>query len=200
MQIIVNTILSRIYGHGRGWVFTPSSFADITDKKTASVTISRLVDKGVIRRLSRGLYDYPRLHPKLGILLPEINEIVKAIVGRDKIRIQPVGAYAANALGLSEQVPSKIIFHTDGRNKKVTIEKTVIEFKHVSTKKISLAGKEAGLVIEALRYIKLRNITKDMILKLSNNLQHTTKKDLIKNIQLAPDWMAPILKEIVGVG
>ena len=197
MQSIGNTILSRIYGHGRGWVFTPGNFTDIADKKTASVTLTRLAEQGKIRRLSRGLYDYPRTHKKLGILFPDINVVIQAIVGRDKIRLQPIGAYAANALGLSEQVPSKVIFLTDGQNKKVTIGKMVIEFKHTSTKKIALAGKEAGLVIEALRYMKLRNISKNMIQHLSEKLHPSTKKDLKKNIRLAPDWMTAILKDII---
>lgn len=197
MQHINNTVLSRIYGHGRGWVFTPGSFADIADKKTASVMLSRLAEQGKIRRLSRGLYDYPRTHKTLGILFPDISVVVQAIVGRDKIRLQPIGAYAANALGLSEQVPAKIIFLTDGQNKKITIGKTAIEFKHTSTKKIALAGKEAGLVIEALRFIKQRNISKNMIQNLSEKLHASTKKDLKKNIRLAPDWMTPILKEII---
>ena len=198
MQTIGNAILSRIYGHGRGWVFTPGSFTDITEKKTASVALGRLVEKGEIRRLSRGLYDYPRTHPKLGVLYPDINSVVKAIVGRDKIRLQPAGAYAANVLGLSEQVPAKIVFLTDGKNQKVSIGKMIIEFKHTSTKKIALAGKEAGLVIEALRYLKERNISKSMIKKLSGKLSTSTKTELMKNIRLAPDWMVPFLKEAVS--
>ncbi len=72
--------------------------------------LHRLVKQGVLRRLARGLYDYPRSHPQLGMLTPSVDTIAQALAGRDRLRIQPSGAYAANLLHLSEQVPAKAVF------------------------------------------------------------------------------------------
>lgn len=110
MQHVKSTVISRIYGHGRGWVFTPKAFADIASPTTIGPTLSRLVEEGRIRKLARGLYDYPKTHPQLGSLLPPVESVAKAIAGRDHIRLLPSGAYAANLLGLSEQVPAKVVF------------------------------------------------------------------------------------------
>ena len=80
-----------------------------------------LVQRKILRRLARGLYEYPREHPELGTLSPDIQKVAKALAGKDRIRLQPAGAYAANLLGLSEQVPAKAVFLTDGPSRTVKI-------------------------------------------------------------------------------
>ena len=57
---------------------------------------------------------YPKEHPVLGPLAPSAEAVARTLAGRDHTRLQPAGAYAANALGLSEQVPAKAVFLTDG--------------------------------------------------------------------------------------
>ncbi|MEO7276222.1 MAG: DUF6088 family protein [Vicinamibacterales bacterium] len=76
---------------------------------------------GTIRQLGRGLYDYPKPHPSLGQLSPTPDALAKAMAGRDRVRRQPSGAYAANLLGLSEQVPAKVVFLTDGPSQVVHV-------------------------------------------------------------------------------
>lgn len=39
--------------------------------------------------------------------------MVQAVAGKDRLRTQPAGVYAANMLGLSEQVPAKVVLLTD---------------------------------------------------------------------------------------
>ena len=124
------------------------------------------------------------------------HTIVKAIIGRDKIRYQPTGAYAANMLGLSEQVPSKVVFLTDGVSRKIVIAKFSIEFKKTTAKNMALAGKEAGLVIQALRFLKQQNVNNAIISRLKKIISPETKRDLIKNLRVAPSWMASVIKEI----
>jgi len=150
MQLIKNAILSRIYGHGRGWVFTPKVFADIASPTTVGPTLSRLVSARTIRRLARGLYDYPKIHTELGMLLPSVESIAKAIAGRDRVRLLASGAYAANLLGLSQQVPAKVVFLTDGTSKRIVVDSLTIELRKTAPQYMALAGKESGLVIQAL--------------------------------------------------
>ena len=63
------------------------------------MALTRLTRKGTIRRLARGLYD-PREDPGLGLLPPSMDDIAKALKGRDDSRLQPSGAHGANLLGL----------------------------------------------------------------------------------------------------
>ncbi len=102
-------ILAAIKAQGRGAVFVPTDFLDLGSREAVDIVLHRLVRKGTIRRLARGIYDFPKEHPILGQLLPSPEKIAEALVSRDGMRIQPTGAYAANILGLTEQVPAKVL-------------------------------------------------------------------------------------------
>jgi hypothetical protein len=75
MQSIDDKIISTVYGHGRGFVFTPKLFSSLGDLRVVGTALTRLCRKGTIRRLARGLYDYPRKHPQLGLLSPSIDDV-----------------------------------------------------------------------------------------------------------------------------
>src|SRR4051812_7706281 len=100
-QSIDSKVLSRIHGRGRGSVHVPADFLDLGSRDAIDLALHRLIKKGTIRRLARGIYDYPKQHPKLGTVLPSADTIARALAGRDHARLQPTGAYAANILGLT---------------------------------------------------------------------------------------------------
>ena len=128
-QVIEPKARSLIQGHGRGWVFTPRSLAALGDPRSIGMALTRLSRKGTVRQLARGLYDYPIEHPTLGTIAPSADAIAKALAARDATRLQPAGAYAANILGLSEQVPTRIVFLTDGPSRRVKIGQREIILK-----------------------------------------------------------------------
>src|SRR5437588_8968605 len=103
-------ILARIRGSGRGSVIVPGDFLDLGSRQAVDLALHRLARKGAIRRLARGVYDFPKQHPVLGPLSPSADTVAQALAGRDRTRLQPAAAYAANALGLSEQVPATVVF------------------------------------------------------------------------------------------
>ena len=45
MRPLNKAILSRIYGHGRGWVFTPKHFADLANPNLISALLSKLAKR-----------------------------------------------------------------------------------------------------------------------------------------------------------
>jgi hypothetical protein len=71
VQTIVGKIKSRIRGNGRGWVFSPNQFLDLGNRSAVGVALHRLAREGVIRRLARGLYDYPKRDRRYGTLAPD---------------------------------------------------------------------------------------------------------------------------------
>jgi len=105
----------------------PADFLEIGSREAVDVTLHRLARKGTIRRLARGVHDLPKRHPVLGLLAPSAEAVAKAMAGRDRTRLQPAGAYAANALGLFEQVPAKVLFLTDGPSRTVRISPTTTQ-------------------------------------------------------------------------
>ena len=195
-QTIDNKVVSRIYGKKRGWVFTPITFLDLGSRMAVDQALGRLTKTGTIRRLSRGLYDYPAKHPDFGDLPPNYDRIAQALVGRDNLKIQPSGAYAANLLGLSDQVPAKIVFLTDGPNRKVQVGKRTIVLKRTTPRNMATAGRISGLVIQALRYLKQVNVDSAVIVKLKRRLSDDDKDILMNDIRYAPAWIGNIFRKI----
>ncbi|MBU4372751.1 MAG: hypothetical protein KKH02_13990 [Proteobacteria bacterium] len=196
MQSIDSKVLSRIYGRGKGCVVTPGDFLDLGSRQAVDLALHRLVKKATLRRLARGLYDYPRTDPDLGPLFPTTDAIVKALKGRDKILLQPSGGYASNLLGLSDQVPMKILFLTDGPARRVQIGKQIIMLKHTTPRAMATAGRVSGLVIQALRHIGQRYVDDAIVTRLQKRLSEDDRKQLLRDIRYAPAWIAAILRRV----
>jgi hypothetical protein len=196
MQSVDSSMLSRIYGDGRGSVFTPSRFLDLGSRDAVDKVLSRLVQKGTIRRLARGLYDYPEHHQIMGILAPSPDAIAQALAGKQGIRLQPSGAYAANRLGLSTQVPARIVYLTDGPSRTVRVGNQEIRLQRTTPRIMGPSDRISGLVIQALRHLGQRHVDDAVIQTLQRKLSDQDKKRLIKDIAYAPAWVGKHLREI----
>jgi hypothetical protein len=189
-------MISSINGHGEGWVFTPAAFARLGDPRSIGMALTRLTRKGAIRQLARGLYEVPRVHPKLGTVPASTDDIAKALAGRHAIRLQPAGAYAANVLGLTEQVPVRAVFLTDGPTRRVKIGKREIVLKRTSPRFMATAGRPSGLVIQALRSIGQRHVDESTVRRLRRTLKPEHRAGLMKDAHLAPAWIASIFRRL----
>jgi len=195
-QSIYSKVVSRIYGMKRGCVFTTTHFLDLGSRAAVAKTLERLAGSGTIRRLARGLYDYPEKHPVLGELPANYERIAQALAGRDSLKIQPSGAYAANLLGLTDQVPARIVFLTDGDNRTVQIKKQQIVLKRTTPKNMATAGNVSGLVIQALRYLGKDHVDDKTIGMLKKRLTGDDKRQLMRDLRYAPAWIGSIFRQL----
>ncbi len=193
-------ILKRVRGHGKGWVFTPNHFNDLGSRDAIASALKRHKQAGHIRQLARGLYDYPQTDPQLGVLEPPLDVIVSVLANRDIVRLQPTGAYAANLLGLSTQVPMRITYLTDGLPKTVTVGKRQIILKRTTPRNMAMAGRVSGLVAQALRHLGRDQVDESVINRLKDRLDESSRKVLMKDIQYVSAWIADIFKEIAQEG
>ncbi|MDB5308800.1 MAG: hypothetical protein JWO38_3002 [Gemmataceae bacterium] len=132
----------------------------------------------------------------LGPLAPSAEDIARALAGRDRTRLQPAGAYAANALGLSEQVPAKAVFLTDGPARTVKIGPTTIQLRRTTPKNMEAAGRLSGLLIQALRELGQEHVTQQRRDHLKRTIPADKRRELLKDLRLAPAWMHPIFREL----
>jgi len=198
MQTMRDQIVARIERLGEGKAFSAKDFLDIASRTTIDVTLASLTLCGKIRRIRRGLYDMPKVNPALGgKLSPDIDEAARAIARRQRWKIVPEGAWAANLLGLSTQVPSKIIYLTDGPNNEVPIGRRTIQFKHARPKALAgLEGKMA-LVVQALRYLGKDGVGPREIETLRAGLSSAEKRKLVKDTRFGVDWIYEVANRIV---
>lgn len=195
---IEQQVITRFKRRGQGAVLVPTDFLDLGSRRGVDLALHRLTKEGKIRRLARGIYDYPKTHSKLGLLWPHAETVAAALAGRDQTRLQPAGAYAANLLGLSEQVPARIVFLTDGTSRTVRIGPMVILLRRTTPRNMAAAGRLSGLVIQALRHLGKVHVTEERIAHLKRSLPAAERGKLVRDIKLAPTWMHPILRELGG--
>ncbi|WP_247992036.1 DUF6088 family protein [Bradyrhizobium sp. 186] len=189
--------MKRARAGGRGSVFTPADFLDIGGRAAVDQALSRLAKGGRLRRLARGLYDFPKVHPKLGPLSPGPDDVAQALARETGSRVQISGARAANVLGLSMQVPAKSTYLTDGPPRRVVLGKRTIDLRHASPKHLIAPGSPAGIVVQALRHLGPIRAT-DVVQVAIRQLSARDKKMLAASAVQAPAWMRPTLVSIAN--
>jgi hypothetical protein len=196
MRSTTNAILKRIRAKHRGFVFTPKEFAHLGTRAAVDQALSRLQRSGQIRRLTRGVYEFPRIHPKIGLLSPSPEAVAKAIAKRSATRITVSPAKAANLLGLSTQVPVQNVFWTEGRSRTIRIGNQTVSLKHVAPSKMIGAGTEAGIVIQAVRSLGKEGIHEIPVRSLAKRLPRPVKRAVQRLVPAAPAWSQPVLNQI----
>lgn len=195
MQAVKNKVLKRIYQNGKGSVFSAKDFLDLGSRAAVDQTLARLARNDSIRRLKRGLYDYPKTSDRLGPLSPSPDQIAKAVAAKTGSRLMPSGAHAANALGLSTQVPARLTYLTDGPSRQIQVGNQTITLKHAVPKRFALDGGSA-LAVQALRYLGKDNVDDQVVDTLRQALSDQDKAKLQSKLSTLPGWIVPIAKQL----
>jgi hypothetical protein len=194
-------VASRIRKAAKKWdgAFTPSDFADLGDPRVVGVVLGRLNAKGVIRRIRRGVYEIPEEHPVLGRVGASPKAVLDAISRRDGLELLPSGAYAANLLGLSTQVPARRTYGTAGRRRVVnTAGRAHVELRQRSPRALALAGKTSGWLAEALRHMGRENIDVEQLKQLRAKLTPKDRSELLRDMRYVAAWMRPAFQTVAG--
>ncbi|MDN5215356.1 DUF6088 family protein [Fulvivirgaceae bacterium BMA12] len=190
---VEKSIINKLKKGPKGKIIFPSHFPLIGTPTSTRQAFKRLCDKGILIRLTHGIYLYPKVDESFGIIYPTIEKIAQVIAKRDHARIIPTGTYALHKLGLSTQVPLNIVFLTDGAPRSIKIGKQSIKFKKTTPKNLATKGKISSLVIQALREIGKDNTTSAQIKKITHLLQNEKMGMVEHDARLAPVWIAKIL-------
>jgi len=198
MYSIMHQILARIRAAGRGSVLTPKQFLDIGSRAAVDQTLSRLVRRGVLQRIGRGLYHYPKRSARLGDLAPAPDAVARAYARKTGSTLQVSGAQAANALGLSTQVPARTTFVTDGATRQLRFGNQVIFLRRAAPRRLMGAGTPWGTALQALAYLGKSGVDASVIRRLKHTLSAGHRRALGRHADAAPDWMRPVIAEVSG--
>jgi hypothetical protein len=198
MKSLKDKIVGRIRARGRGQVYVTKDFLDLGSRPAVDQALGRLAKEGPIRRIGRGLYDYPRRNASLNIVLsPDIDRVAQAVARRRGSNLQPSGASAANALGLSTQVPGKNVYLTDAASGKFNIGKQKFTIKRVAPKGVKRRDKVVNPVFQALYFIGKDGITDDVVRRLREMLSAKDKKKLLRQSRYTVDWISDVVRRVV---
>lgn len=190
-------IKKRILTSKYGSVFVATDFADITDKKTASVILTRIESDGIIRRVMRGIYDKPEYNDFLNeYVAPIPDNVAHAIARNFGWTIVPCGDTALNLLGLSTQVPATWVYVSDGTYKEYTFDNTVIRFKRTTNKEVSKVSYKTALTIQALKALGKDKIDESVVKSLRKLLTAEEKTAMLHEAKTATSWIYEYIRQI----
>jgi hypothetical protein len=198
MADLGSRLLGRVKSAPAGAVFSPRMFDDLGNRAAVDQALSRLTKAGKIRRMARGVYDIPKTHPTLGALSPDPDAIAKSIAEQAGYRLQPTPARAANALGLSSQVPAQIVYLIDGSSRKIKVGNQIIHFKHAGPRALLGAGTSAGVALQAIRAFGPDHLTAGIIQQLRQSLPSDAKTGLKQLAHYAPHWMISAIDAVTA--
>lgn len=194
--VVENKVAEKLKKLQKGSILFVDDFLDFGNSESIKKALFRLEEKGLLVRLAHGIYLYPKTDKELGVLYPSAEEIAIAIAKRDRARIIPTGVQALNKLGLSTQIPLKVVFLTDGAARSIKIGKRTITFKKTSPKNLLAKGEISSLVIQALKSIGQNKLEDESLKKLQQILRKEKKENILHDAKLAPAWINKILMSV----
>ncbi|OGI11448.1 MAG: hypothetical protein A2Y40_09535 [Candidatus Margulisbacteria bacterium GWF2_35_9] len=197
MDSLDNKVIARIYGKGRGWSFSKIEFNDLAAQSTVGSILYRLEKKGTISRVIRGIYYYPKESTLVNENIPvDIPMVAEAIARKFDWEIIPSGETALNILGLTNQVPAKYTYMSNGKSNQYKIGKRELEFKKMMMKESNFKHSESNLIVQALRALGKENLSQEYLLKIRNSIAHGKHSLILKDTKSATGWIYEAIREV----
>ena len=180
-----------------GTVFITADFTDMASSDAANRTLLRMVDAGVIRRIMRGVYEYPEYNDFLKeYVAPSPDKVAHALARNCGWTIVPSGDTALNMLGLSTQVPATWLYVSDGPYKEYSFDSITLKYKHTTNKEISKISYKTALVIQALKSLGKDRMTDNIVSSIAKTLSKQEKHVMLKEAKYATAWIYDTIKLI----
>jgi hypothetical protein len=172
------------------------SLLHLGNRAAVDQALSRLARREQLIRVGRGLYVFSVMG-RYGPRAPFIEQVVEALsVQRGEVIVSNTAA-AANALGLTTQVPVRLIYLTSGRSRKFDLEGQVAELRHAPRWQLTLASHPAGRVIRALAYIGPEKAVATLR-SLKKKLPPEVFSELVAAAPQLPTWLVQSIGEVAG--
>lgn len=193
----IKIVRDRIQSFDRGRIFFIQDFIDLDSQGALRIALCDLVDEGMIRRLARGIYCYPRIVDDR-IVLPSEESIAYALASKEKVRILPYGDLAAYQLGLTGMKISMNKYLTDGAPRKIKLYNgQTICFNHTSEVKIfSFKNDTMYQLSAAIRTLGSEAIGALQLNTMREALRSVSEADFKSDISIPPSWVQELLLEL----
>ncbi|MBP3499090.1 MAG: hypothetical protein J6J97_03260 [Akkermansia sp.] len=198
MQKTENKMYSSIRGKGAGCVITNSDFYHLAARGTINRCLTSLRERGIIRSLIVGIYDYPIYSELLQELLaPDIDLVAQAIARKNQWHIQITGDAALNYLGLSTQVPGRYVYLSDAQSREYQIMNRTLEFKRAPLKQTKFQSRQTEIITQALLALGEANTNETTLAKIAAYIKDKERPRILKDSRYAPAWIGELLRKII---
>ena len=193
MTRLPESILLHAQSLSEGGVLSPKEFLHLGGRAAVDQALSRLTKEGKLLRVSRGTYVAP-VSSRFGTRAPAPEKVVEALAAQSGEVVTPHGASAANALGLTQQVPIREVYLTSGRTRKLKLGRSEVMVKHVPRWMLALGTGPAGAAVRALAWMGPTHIGESLA-TLHRTLPASEWRALASARAALPSWMARAIGE-----
>lgn len=197
-QSLHKLLEQEIKAQEAGKIIFPANFLHLGSPEALHMAFSRLNKQQFLKRLGKGIYLKPKEDPLLGPVLPSLEDIAKAVAENESVIIRPTGAVALNKLGLSTQVPMKVVYLTNGSRRRITIGRSIITFKPTTPKNLAAKSELVFLAIQALIELGPERTTEKVKDKLRETLRYVHPLKIREDAKTAPQFACVTLNEIAN--
>jgi hypothetical protein len=163
----------------------------LVNRTQASRELTGLAKVGRLMRVARGMY-VAVTASRFGPVPPPVDKVVQSLAQITGHGIVRHGAAAANALGLTTQVPVRQIFLTDGPAQMLYLGKQVIEVRRVPGWMMVLGDYLAGDVIRAIEWLG-PDLAEQTIIKLAGRIGRDEWLAMLGVQHQLPEWLATVI-------
>jgi hypothetical protein len=193
MKTLPEIILLHAQALPEGGVLSPKEFLHLGSRAAIDQALSRLAKEGKLLRVARGIYVAP-VSGRFGTRAPAPEKIVEALAEQNGEVVATHGATAANALGLTQQVPIREVFLTSGRTRKLRLGRSEVLVKHVPQWMLALGTGPAGAAVRALAWLGPAHAGESLA-TLHRILPEPEWRILASSRAVLPSWMARAIGE-----
>ncbi|MCP3850214.1 MAG: hypothetical protein GY694_08270, partial [Gammaproteobacteria bacterium] len=177
--------------------FSQKDFSDLGSSSAVRKALSRLEQSGKLRRVIRGIYDFPKFSKLLDKQLsPDIDAVATAMARKSNWSISPTGDTALNLLGLSTQVPGRFVYLSNGPNRQYELGNQTLEFKKTTLKEVGFKHRESELLVQAIKTLGKEGVDDKVISKLRRKFAPDACKRILKDTKMTRVWVYAVIKNI----
>ena len=197
MQTLAKQVLEHATGAPEGTPLVAKELLHLGSRAAVDQVLSRLVQRGALLRAGRGIYVLP-VESRFGTRAPSAVKMVEGLANQRGETIVSHGA-AANALGLTTQVPMRAVYLTSGPSRRLKLGAQMVEFRHAPIWQLIFPGRAAGEVVRALAWLGPEKAG-EAIRKLRAKLPPSELKEVASARSRLPTWMAQEISALVAYG
>ncbi len=198
MQRLTVKILEHVAGLPEGCAVSAKALLHLGSRAAVDQALCRLVQRGQMMRAGHGLYVQP-VETRFGKRPPSVEHVVQALAVSKGEIIASHGAAAANALGLTTQVPMRAVYLTSGRNRRLKLGEQTVELRHAPGWQLALAGRPAGDAIRALAWLGESHVS-EALRTLQRRLPRSAIEEIVGARPRLPTWLAQQVSRLVVNG
>ncbi len=195
MTRLTERILAHMTGLPEGAPVSAKGLLHLGNRAAIDQALSRLTARGQLIRAGRGVYMRP-ISSRFGTRTPSVEQAVEALATQKGEVIVSSGAAAANALGLTTQVPVRFVYLTSGRNRKMRLGEQVVELRHAPRWQLVLANRPAGEAVRALAWLGPEK-AEAALTTLKRKMPPSAFGELVAAAPQLPTWLAQSIGRVV---